>query len=54
MSYVCGADRWAGEQTRAAEELGIGLRTYKRYEKARQIARLVKLASQAVALRPGT
>ncbi len=36
------------DQERAAEELGVSLRSYKRYEKAREVARLIELATFAL------
>ncbi|WON75561.1 helix-turn-helix transcriptional regulator [Serratia sp. UGAL515B_01] len=33
------------DQERTAEELGISLRTYKRYEKSKEISKLVELAT---------
>lgn len=38
------------DQERAAEKLGVSLRSYKRYEKAREIARLVELATFALSV----
>jgi DNA-binding XRE family transcriptional regulator len=39
------------EQERAAEELGVSLRSYKRYEKAREVTRLVELAIFALSIK---
>ncbi|WP_244156967.1 helix-turn-helix domain-containing protein [Kosakonia radicincitans] len=39
------------DQERAAEELGISLRTYKRYENANEISKLVELATSALTLK---
>ena len=39
------------EQERAAEELGVSLRSYKRYEKSGEVARLVELATFALSIR---
>lgn len=39
------------DQERAAEELGISLRTYKRYEKAGGISKLVELATSALTMK---
>lgn len=36
------------DQERAAEELGVSPRSYKRYEKAPEVARLVELAAFAL------
>ncbi|WP_336297918.1 helix-turn-helix transcriptional regulator [Providencia sp. PROV256] len=36
------------DQERAAEELGVSVRTYKRYEKAQNIAKLIELATFAL------
>lgn len=36
------------DQERAAEELGVSLRSYKRYEKSQEVARLVELATSAL------
>ncbi|WP_099289590.1 helix-turn-helix domain-containing protein [Erwinia amylovora] len=36
------------DQERAAEELGISLRTYKRYENADEVSKLVELATFAL------
>nr|WP_306803891.1 helix-turn-helix transcriptional regulator [Providencia sp. PROV129] len=36
------------EQERAAEELGVSVRSYKRYEKAQNIAKLIELAMFAL------
>ncbi|WP_255448289.1 DNA-binding transcriptional regulator [Serratia sp. SRS-8-S-2018] len=38
------------DQERAAEELGVSLRSYKRYEKAREVARLIELATLALSM----
>ena len=38
------------DQERAAEELGVSLRTYKRYEKARHVGRLIELATFALSI----
>ncbi|EBB6726183.1 helix-turn-helix transcriptional regulator [Salmonella enterica] len=39
------------DQERASEELGISLRTYKRYESRKKIEKLVELATEALTLR---
>lgn len=39
------------DQERAAEELGISLRTYKRYENANEISKLVELATFALSMK---
>ena len=39
------------DQERAAEELGVSLRSYKRYEKAREVARLIELATFALSIK---
>lgn len=39
------------DQERASEELGISLRTYKRYEGRKEIEKLVELATEALTLR---
>lgn len=39
------------DQERAAEELGVSLRSYKRYEKAHKVARLVELATYALSIK---
>ncbi|MCW7763468.1 helix-turn-helix domain-containing protein [Photorhabdus luminescens] len=39
------------DQERAAEELGVSLRTYKRYEGRKQIEKLVELAAEALTRR---
>ncbi|MDU7495937.1 MAG: helix-turn-helix transcriptional regulator [Providencia rettgeri] len=36
------------DQDRAAEELGVSVRSYKRYEKAQNIAKLIELATFAL------
>ncbi|ENN8378897.1 helix-turn-helix transcriptional regulator [Providencia rettgeri] len=36
------------DQERAAEELGMSVRSYKRYEKAQSIAKLIELATFAL------
>ncbi|MEX6327569.1 helix-turn-helix domain-containing protein, partial [Providencia hangzhouensis] len=36
------------DQERAAEELGVSVRSYKRYEKAQNIAKLIELATFAL------
>lgn len=41
------------EQERAAEELGVSLRSYKRYEKDRKVTRLVELAIFALSIKHG-
>ncbi|HHR6572174.1 TPA: helix-turn-helix domain-containing protein [Providencia alcalifaciens] len=33
------------DQERATEELGVSVRSYKRYEKAKKIAKLIELAT---------
>ncbi|MDE9429910.1 helix-turn-helix domain-containing protein [Xenorhabdus bovienii] len=38
-------------QERAAEELDIHIRTYKGYEKANKVSKIIQLASQALSLR---
>ncbi|MBG6246642.1 hypothetical protein CS369_21560 (plasmid) [Candidatus Symbiopectobacterium sp. 'North America'] len=38
------------DQERAAEELGISLRTYKRYENADEVSKLVELATFALTI----
>ncbi|NWC63973.1 helix-turn-helix transcriptional regulator [Cedecea sp. P7760] len=38
------------DQERAAEELGISLRTYKRYENAKEISKLIELATFALTM----
>ncbi len=38
------------DQERAAEELGVSLRTYKRYEKAGEVAKLIELATLALSM----
>ena len=43
-----GVEKW--DQERAAEELGVSLRSYKRYEKAREIARLIELTTLALSM----
>ncbi|MUM75549.1 hypothetical protein GNZ05_25855 [Escherichia coli] len=40
-------------QERAAEELGISLRTYKRYEKKAETGKLIELATEALTRRAG-
>lgn len=40
---------WA--QERAAEELDISLRTYKRYESRKEIEKIVELATETLTLR---
>lgn len=40
-------------QERAAEELGVSLRSYKRYENASEVARLVELATFALSKKHG-
>lgn len=44
-----GQDNWV--QERAAEELGVSLRTYKSYEKLDEVPKLVELATKALSLR---
>lgn len=39
------------DQERAAEEMGVSLRSYKRYEKAREVARLIELATYALSIK---
>ncbi len=39
------------DQERAAEELGVSLRSYKRYEKAQSIAKLIELATFALSIK---
>jgi len=39
------------DQERAAEELDISLRTYKRYESRKEIAKIVELATEALTAR---
>lgn len=39
------------DQERAAEELGISLRTYKRYESRKEIEKIVELATETLTLR---
>lgn len=39
------------DQERAAEELGISLRTYKRYENADEVSKLVELATFALSIK---
>nr|WP_279078129.1 helix-turn-helix domain-containing protein [Hafnia alvei] len=39
------------DQERAAEELDISLRTYKRYESRKEIEKIVELATEALTLR---
>lgn len=39
------------DQERAAEELGISLRTYKRHENAAEISKLVELATLALMIK---
>ncbi|ENY7433633.1 helix-turn-helix transcriptional regulator [Escherichia marmotae] len=41
------------DQERAAEELGISLRTYKRYEKKAETGKLLELATEALTRRAG-
>lgn len=36
------------DQERAAEELGVSVRSYKRYEKTQKIAKLIELATFAL------
>lgn len=38
------------DQERAAEALGVSLRSYKRYEKASEVARLIELATLALSM----
>lgn len=40
----------SGVEERAAEELGVSLRSYKRYEKAREVAKLIELATLALSM----
>lgn len=44
-----GQENWV--QERAAEELGVSLRTYKSYEKLDEVPKLVELATKALSLR---
>lgn len=37
-------------QERAAEELGVSLRSYKAYEKSSEVSRMVELATRALSL----
>jgi len=39
------------DQERAAEELGVSVRSYKRYEKAQNIAKLIELATFALTIK---
>lgn len=39
------------DQERAAEELGVCLRTYKTYEKSKEVSRVVVLATQLLTLK---
>nr|WP_272671887.1 helix-turn-helix domain-containing protein [Providencia sp. PROV123] len=39
------------DQERAAEELGVSVRSYKRYEKAQNIAKLIELATFALSIK---
>lgn len=39
------------DQERAAEEFGISLRTYKRYESRKEIEKIVELATEALTAR---
>lgn len=39
------------DQERAAEELGVSVRSYKRYEKAQNIVKLIELATFALSTR---
>lgn len=39
------------DQERAAEELGVSLRSYKRYEKANEVARQIELATFALSIK---
>lgn len=41
------------DQERAAEELGISLRTYKQYEKKAETGKLIELATEALTRRAG-
>lgn len=38
------------DQERAAEELGVSLRSYKRYEKVSEVTRLIELATFALSI----
>lgn len=44
-----GQKNWV--QERAAEELGVSIRTYKSYEKLDEIPRVIELAIKAISLR---
>lgn len=44
-----GQNNWV--QERAAEELGVSVRTYKSYEKKDEIPKVIELAIQALCLR---
>ncbi|QZY66519.1 helix-turn-helix domain-containing protein (plasmid) [Providencia rettgeri] len=39
------------DQERAAEELGVSVRSYKRYEKSQSIAKLIELATFALSIK---
>jgi len=39
------------DQERAAEEFGVSVRSYKRYEKAQPIAKLIELATWALSVK---
>ncbi|MEY0878470.1 helix-turn-helix domain-containing protein [Providencia manganoxydans] len=39
------------DQERAAEELGVSVRSYKRYEKAQSIAKLIELSTFALSIK---
>ncbi|WP_272689488.1 hypothetical protein [Providencia sp. PROV033] len=39
------------DQVRAAEELGVSLRSYKRYEKSPKVTKLVALATFALSVK---
>ncbi|EJD6501362.1 helix-turn-helix transcriptional regulator [Providencia rettgeri] len=39
------------DQERAAEELGVSVRSYKRYEKTQHIAKLIELATWALSVK---
>ncbi|MCW2258398.1 transcriptional regulator with XRE-family HTH domain [Providencia alcalifaciens] len=39
------------DQERASKELGVSLRSYKRYEKAQEVAKLIELATFTITIK---
>lgn len=39
------------DKERTAQKLGVSLRSYKRYEKARKVARLIEMATFALSIK---